>query len=1680
MPNNRAKKSIPKLIGEGEDKVNDKSLSTKQVFSDVFTPHGSNVFKESYSDSDSDVMLDKVADLSLDKGERLRHAVSGTTPKVPIVGLELPKVELCYFDGKPKEYWKFIKQYDTYVAARVSDDSQRLLYLLHYCKGKAKAAIEGCVMMEATSGYKRARDILKRLFGQAHVIARETLEDLFNDVRRGCHDAEQLSSLAIKMENCSMILEQMNYTADLNSLVTLERVVRFLPQPMQRQWAEVVDSLTEEDREPTFAELTQFVAAKARVAASRFGQLAERPRGGVTTKSCYHSVVRPKNTPIASAKCSMCSGDHAVYECSQFLALTTEERLSHVKGKSICFVCLKQGHKAIECKVTRRCAIDGCSGRHHSLLHKGSAKSKSEDRLATVNHCGHDRPVDGHVCLGMIPVRLRSGNAEVVGYALLDNGSDVTLIRSGCLKLLGLNEEQSSVVVQTVSGNKATRVIKTPFEVYSLDQTEHVKIQGALVVSQIPGHKPTKTIMSSLVKWPHLSDVPLEVIDSGEVVLLIGCDVPEAHWVLDQRLGGRKNPYAVKTLLGWTVFGPTSFSGLKKKVSNCMSKLQTLEDQFRKLYDVEFADVYSSDKSPSVEDRSAIEIVERGTFYDGGRFVVPIPWKMYPNKKTGNYEVAASRLLSLKRRLLKDSNLYTKYAKSIESNLAKGYAQRVPEIQLRSDYLPRWYLPHHAVINPKKPEKLRVVLDCAAKFAGVSLNDMIYQGPDTTAELVCILLRFRKEAIAICADVEEMFMQVKVPESDQGALRFLWWQETDMSKEPSEFQMTVHPFGATSSPFCANFALIKTAQTFSDGFDSYIVEAVKNNFYVDDCLVSFSTSNQAKNFVKQVSELLCKGGFTLKKWITNSVDVRSVLPGVCKEGPVMEMSRDCDVIHRTLGVQWDCERDVFQFHFDAPERPLTRRGILSVASSLFDPLGLISPVCLTVKLLLQELCKSQIGWDQPINEPYTSIWLNWVNFMRQISHVKIPRGIKNKLDEPNAQVELHLFSDASEIGYGAVAYARVSYLNEPPYCILLYSKSRVAPIKPVTVPRLEMAAAVLSVRLSEVLQRSLPNFFCEVNFHTDSMIVLYYIRNTGNRYSTYIANRLAILHQHTKVEQWTYVKSSENPADWTSRGIQKLADLESWIKCPTLLQAEFGKTITDCPQTIPDSIEFRKTAVVNLSKLNYDKFPIISYYSDWLRLVRAVAWLRRFIEYWMILHSSSLEGSVHLGCLKVEELESAKRKVLMIVQKEVYGRLLSEFKNNSNVNSQNDLKRLSPVMRDGLLCVGGRLNYSDYPDDFKYPVILPSRHLVTEMIVRHYHKEEGHSGTSQVLAAIRKYYWIVKGTSTVRRVIGKCVICRRYTTNSGQQLMAPLPACRVKPGWHSFSIVGVDYFGPILVKRGRSLEKRYGCIFTCLQTRAVHIELAYSLNTDSFVMALLRFIGRRGKPSEIYSDNGSNFVGAISELRKYVRQWDQQRISNELSAKQIQWHFNPPSSSHRGGVWERMIRSVRRLLLLITREQTLNDETLGTYLVEIERILNDRLLTPIVQDANDKLALSPNSLLLLRECDSIVDESSIRVNYDKRWKQVNYLANVFWKRWLREYIPSLQARQKWLVERRNFQPGDVVIVVSDIFTRGKWPLGVIESCETDKDGKVRTVSVRTNNGSIRRDIRKVCLLEGSN
>ena len=336
------------------------------------------------------------------------------------------------------------------------------------------------------------------------------------------------------------------------------------------------------------------------------------------------------------------------------------------------------------------------------------------------------------------------------------------------------------------------------------------------------------------------------------------------------------------------------------------------------------------------------------------------------------------------------------------------------------------------------------------------------------------------------------------------------------------------------------------------------------------------------------------------------------------------------------------------------------------------------------------------------------------------------------------------------------------------------------------------------------------------------------------------------------------------------------------------------------------------------------------------------------------------------------------------------------------------LAGLKPFEDEGILRVGGRLKHSELQYDAKYPMILPGKHHVTRLIVLHYHHLNGHVGSHQVLAEIRQRFWIVKGVSSVKRVLSKCHVCKRQSAKLGEQVTAQLPVVRVSSDSHRiiypFAAVGLDYFGPLYVKSGpntrstknATLNKRYGCIFTCLRYRAVHIEVAEDLSTDSFTNAVFRFVGRRGPSRVIYSDNGTNFRGPELDVVKALQVWDQEKIKTTLTRRGIGWKFNPPSASHQGGVWERLIRSIRRILYSLVGERLLNDEALRTFLVEVEKILNDRPITPVSSDPQDLEALTPNHILLLRRYPSSapgVFKASDK--FKARWKHVHLLADHF-------------------------------------------------------------------------------------
>ena len=802
-------------------------------------------------------------------------------------------------------------------------------------------------------------------------------------------------------------------------------------------------------------------------------------------------------------------------------------------------------------------------------------------------------------------------------------------------------------------------------------------------------------------------------------------------------------------------------------------------------------------------------------------------------------------------------------------------------------------------------------------------------------------------------------------------------------------------------------------------------------------------------------------------------------------------------VSKTLGIYWNAETDNLEVHVNVSHKPPTRRGILSMVSQLFDPLGFLQPCILPVKRLLQKTCQLGIDWDGVIPTDMLDLWSEWLQQLPLLEEMKIPRCFHARLED--AEYQLHCFTDASEKGYGAVCYLRLNH-QQAAVCYFLLGKSRVAPSKSVTIPRLELAAAVVGVKLAQVILKEMDCKISRVLYWTDSTSVLQYISNTEKCFKTYVANRVATIHHYTDVSQWRHVRSELNPADIPSRGIMpaQLCSSNLWFNGPEFLSQDehlwpplpsiFSAPADDDPEVKRDSSSCHVACVDSTLE------TLFSRHSSFYKLKRVLCWIIRFGNN-LLAKACTNVRVVELNTkanLSVPELNYAELQIIKVVRRHTFNDLITELQKQSASAADTpgcgprpgpkfkQLSKLSPFLHEGVLRVGGRLQRSALAFEIKHPILLPNNHPVTRLIISFYHDREGHSGTLHVLHAIREKFWVTRGHSTVKHVLQSCVQCRRWKAKVGEQVMAPLPVCRVTPGKRPFHSVGIDYMGPLGVKQGRSILKRYACVFTCMATRSIHIEISHSLDSSSFLNAFRRFVCRRGCPREVFSDNGSNFVGAERELRLGINSLNSLQVNDAMMRDGIKWIFNPPAASHQGGVWERAIRTIRKILVRMTNDHIMTDEQLTTFMTEVERVINDRPITALSADPNDQRALSPSSILLgSLDTNQPFDQFCKADGFKKSWRAVQHLSDVFWKRWLKEYLPLLQQRQKWLTPTRNFKIGDLVLIKDENCRRGLWPKGVITETYPDRDGLVRRARIRTTGSTLDRDIRKLCLLESS-
>lgn len=1110
-----------------------------------------------------------------------------------------------------------------------------------------------------------------------------------------------------------------------------------------------------------------------------------------------------------------------------------------------------------------------------------------------------------------------------------------------------------------------------------------------------------------------------------------------------------------------------------------------LHDLIRRSFSLDSIGICNKPRQ-NIDEVRAVNIINESAELIDGQWTVNLPWKLDSFSMPNSYPVALKRLKSVEQKMLNDSDYENRYRERMQHLFDNNYARKLDEIECRvestSDHI--WYLPHFGVDNPNK-KKLRLVFDAAAKCNNMSLNDFLLQGPDLLQSLYGIMFRFRENRIGLIGDIKDMFLRIKINSTDQTALRFLW-KEKDCDVI-NKYAMTSLIFGANCSPFIAQFInQTKNASRFLDQMPE-AVHAIKNNQYMDDYIDSFADENVARKMVKEVLFIHSQGGFQMRNWLSNVPNVLDDIPKNDLSDLAIRFNFDKQP-ERALGILWFPCSDMLALDLSfkrLPEDILllkripTKREMLRIVMSIFDVHGYLTPFTIKGKILMRKIWERNIKWDDKLNDDLYDSFRKWISQAQEINNIRIPRWyFSTELTSDSFEsLEIHMFSDASPSAYAAVAYWRRESIDGRVTVSFIASKCKVTPLKPVSVPRLELQGAVLACKLANSIKkehRLQPN---SVYYWTDSTTVLHWIKNQCRTYKVFIANRLGEIDEVSKSDDWHYVPTGMNVADLGTKNNDYVLSSDSeWFLGPSFLHQSRScwpqqpeiKIIND------DILEKVQTVQENNIICNLP-VPEPSRFSSWLRLLRTTATVLLFIE-------KCRKSSIVV--INEQIMNKAESLLLRYSQAHSFQTEINSLILNKELKHDSRLRSLTPVIdENNLLRVGSRIGKATEVDHFtKFPIILDGKDHIARLLVTHYHINAAHSSNEMVVNELRQKYWLIRLRPTVRFIARQCLICRFRKASPQPPRLGDLPESRLTHHHRPFTMCGVDLFGPLEVVVGRQRVPRYGVLFTCLTVRAVHIEVVPSLTTDSMIMALRRMAARRGWPRMMFSDNGTNLRGADTELKKAYKEMvnNQQGLISETLNKGVEWQFIPPASPHMGGAWERLIRSVKTTLKVVLKERAPREETLITFLCEVENMINGRPLTHVSVDPRDPESLTPNHFLLGSSSNlpqvGIFDDSDLYLR--KQWRISQRLADLFWSRWLKEVLPTLAPRKKWDCEGAQLKVGDLVVVVDPSSPRNVWPKGVIQKVYPGADGRVRVLDIKTKTGVMKRPASRVALLLG--
>jgi len=1058
------------------------------------------------------------------------------------------------------------------------------------------------------------------------------------------------------------------------------------------------------------------------------------------------------------------------------------------------------------------------------------------------------------------------------------------------------------------------------------------------------------------------------------------------------------------------------------------------------------------------------------------------------------------------------NNRFEECIEQVENLLKKDYAEVVPYNELNVKHNKVFYIPTF-FIQPKG-KRTRFIWDAATKVNGKSLNDYLLSGPNLYNNYQKILFNMQEGRYLIKGDLSEMFHQIVIRAEDRDALRFLF------RKSPNDkiqvLRMKVMIFGSICSPSTSQFVKNKLANEFLNEYPD-AADVILNSTYVDDVITSTDDLAFGQRLVKNLRHIFKSGGFQLVKLKSNKNEIlEEARNNLTDEEKRNEKIFSEEKEEKLLGYLLNFEEDHIKVALTLDKIPAnilncevkpTKKQVLQLCMSIFDPMGFMEFLLSKFKLLYHFLVKDNYEWTQIMSDEYFVIWKKYMGYLRKVTDIKIPRLYSQKLKEAKF-IQLVGFGDAGTEMLCAVIYMRL--LNEERQQIdyrFVCSKSYTVPRKQSrSIPDLEVDIACKLALLMNKIEGQHRIKFNERIFFTDNIAVREWIVNGAKNPKVYQANRLAKIANCTKKEEWRWVSTNHMPADFGTK-ISSMPDNEyqnSWFN-PTLFQM---------PEENWPSIEANSLISLNIVHnhshesnsghefINVNKF---SSFNNLIAGMMRAAQLRYRLRIRIINKkiakckgkSARTRSEKRNKANRMKALKQKKNYIFeaindiynhygkyeqilfQAVQNESFPKEIALIRNQKELKIESPLYKLLPYIDDkGILRAQTRIPKNDenvkrFTLDKINPIILPREHHFTKLIILKYHDSMAHHNEKTVVVNLIQRFFIPKIKRTVNTVIKKhCLACKISKVKPKAPRMGDVPSHRLAYYVPAFSYAIVDLLGPVLVKVTRNVRaKRYILVYSCLTTRAVHLELIERLDADATLRALQNTFNLRGVPIRICSDNGTNFVASSRIIKEHHAKWNVELLKKGAIIHPIQWFFSPAKAPHFNGSVERIVGLVKVALKNIKAYLDMkyfiyDDFGLKAVLCEIINMINSRPVAILSEHDSDHLILTPNFFIMGRQnAQSVPPEAVVPKTLTQQWRDIKMIANILWEKWLKEYLPVLTSREKWIEKSTPLEIGDIVIT-ADPSIANSWRLGIIENVIHGSQDQVRQVTIRLGKNKV--------------